>query len=269
MVGIMAKLTEKELQAIRPNRKGEKVFDDGGLRGTVRVSKAGGVSVFFAWRYKFDGRIKDIACGTWPGDSLSAIRRRRDDARRILNDGKDPATQRRIDALQTMAEQKAKMAELVRHRETVRGLFDRWVRLELARRKESSRNELVRGFNKDVLPIIGSMAAEDVTKSHVMKVLDNILARGAQRLANRTLSELRQMFGFGYARDIIKTDPTHRLKKDDIGGKETERDRVLSEDEIRELVRKIPDANLYLPSECAIWIMLSTGCRVGDLIKAT
>lgn len=103
-----------------------------------------------------------------------------------------------------------------------------------------------------------------------MKMLDNILARGARRRANRTLSEMRQMFGFGYARDIIKTDPTHRLKKDDVGGKEVERDRVvLSEEEIRELARKMPDANLYLPSECAIWIMLSTGCHVGDLMKAT
>jgi integrase len=80
---------------------------------------------------------------------------------------------------------------------------------------------------------------------------------------------MRQMFGFGHARDIVKTDPTHRLKKEDIGGKEAERDRVLSEDEIRELARKIPDANLYRPSEYAVWIMLSTGCRVGDLMKAT
>lgn len=102
-----------------------------------------------------------------------------------------------------------------------------------------------------------------------MEVLDNILSRGANLLANRTLSEMRQMFGFGYTRDIIAADPTHRIKKADVGGKETDRDRVLSEDEIRELARKIPDANLYLPSECAIWIMLSTGCRVGDLMKAT
>jgi len=26
---------------------------------------------------------------------------------------------------------------------------------------------------------------------------------------------------------------------------------------------------MYQPSECAIWIMLATGCRVGDLMKAT
>lgn len=40
-------------------------------------------------------------------------------------------------------------------RATVRDLFDRWVSLELAQRKESSRKELVRAFEKDVLPLIG------------------------------------------------------------------------------------------------------------------
>jgi integrase len=116
---------------------------------------------------------------------------------------------------------------------------------------------------------MGHLACEDVTKAHVMTVLDNILARGARRLANRTLSELRQMFGFGYVRDLVKYDPTHRIRKQDVGGKETERDRTLSEDEIRNLARKIPAANLYQPSECAIWILLATGCRVGDLMKAS
>ncbi|WP_434130687.1 tyrosine-type recombinase/integrase [Methylocaldum sp. GT1BB] len=267
----MAELTEKKLQSLKAEDKGKKHSDGGSLQGMVRVKADGKVSVFFTWRYKFEGKAKDLACGTWPNEKLAAIRKTRDQARRVLEEGKDPALERKAEKLEAKAEQQAKVAELQDQlaRLTVNGLFDRWVKLELAKRKESSRNELIRSFQKDVLPVIGKFPAEDVTKAHVMKVLDNILARGARRLANRTLSELRQMFGFGYARDIVKHDPTHRLKKADIGGKETERDRVLSEDEIREFARKIPGANLYRPSECAIWIMLSTGCRVGDLMKAT
>jgi integrase len=202
---------------------------------------------------------------------MPIIRKGRDRARQILDGGKDPALERKAEKLVTKIAQQVNVAALQEQleRPTIEGLFNRWVGLELAQRKESSRAELVRSFKKDVLPVIGHIPAEDVTKGHVMKILDNILERGARRLANRTLSELRQMFGFGYVRDIVKNDPTHRLKKADIGGKETERDRVLSVDEIRELNRKIPSARLYLPTECAIWIMLSTGCRVGDLMKAT
>lgn len=108
--------------------------------------------------------------------------------------------------------------------------------LELSRRRDGGA-EVKRGFEKDVLPKIGMFPAEEVGKVHIIAVLDGILARGANCLANRTLSELRQMFGFGLVRDIVKTDPTHRIIKADIGGQEVERDRVL--DELRQVYRGV------------------------------
>ena len=265
----MKKLTEKELQAIKPALKGKKIFDDGGLRGTIRVTKDGAVSVFFTWRYKFEGKSKDLACGTWPKARLTDIRKNRDHARRILEEGKDPALERKAEKLETKIEQQARIAELKAQDErvTVRALYDRWVTLEINRRKDAGA-ELRRGFEKDVLPAIGAMAAEDVSKAHITGILDAILARGANRLANRTLSELRQMFGFGFVRDIVKIDPTHRIRKQDIGGKEVERDRTLSDSEIRELAQKLPQANFLKSTECAIWIMLATCCRIGELSRA-
>lgn len=267
----MPKLTELQLKALQVDAAGNSLYDDGNLRGTVRVGKTGNVSVLFRWRYLWDGKKKAFTCGTWPNVSLATIRKERDRARRVLEEGRDPGIERKSVKLETKAAQLADMATLQEQltRSTVQDLFDRWLTLELSQRKESSRAELVRAFNKDVLPAIGHIPAEDVTRAHVMKVLDGMLARGARRLANRTLSELRQMFGFGYTRDIVKTDPTHRIKKTDVGGREKERDRNLSEGEIRELATKLQAANLYRPTECAIWIMLSTGCRVGDLMKAT
>jgi len=82
------------------------------------------------------------------------------------------------------------------------------------------------------------------------------------------LSLVRQMFRFAVDRDIIEFDPTASIRKAKIGGKSVERDRVLCEDEIRELYHKLPDANMIPSTECAIWIMLSTLCRVGEISKA-
>ncbi|QJD29878.1 tyrosine-type recombinase/integrase [Methylococcus geothermalis] len=265
----MSKLTEKALLALKPEHKGEKVFDDNGLRGVVRVSKAGEVSVCFVWRYRFEGRQKELPCGTWPKEKMSVIRKTRDQARSILESGKDPAIERQADKLKEKAEQQARLHEIQAQlaRITVRDLYERWCALELSKRKDGGA-EVKRGFEKDVLPRIGEMAAEDVARAHITGILDAIVARGANRLANRTLSELRQMFGFAYVRDIVKADPTHMLKKADFGGKETERSRVLSEDEIFELKCKLPEAHLVLTTEAAVWLMLSTCCRVGELSKA-
>jgi integrase len=218
---------------------------------------------------KAAGHLRDLYLGEMGTDGkrkggIKNLREHLEQQRRIEAEERR-AYESRLEAERREAERQAAIAAA---RITTGQLFARWVNLELAKRKESSRKELVRAFEKDVLPVIGDVPAEEVTRAHVMAVLDNILVRGARRLANRTLSEMRQMFGFGYVRGLVQADPTHRIKKADVGGKETERERALSEDEIRELAKKLPAANLYPPSECAIWIMLSTGCRVGDLMKA-
>jgi integrase len=264
------KLTDAVFCKIKPANTEQLLSDGGGLYVRVRSKEEGG-AISFRLAYRLENKQRWVTLGRYPVMALAEARERRDEYKALVKKGIDPGLEKQNEIQrnrQAQLDEKTRLDKLAA-RATVKDLFDRWATLELAQRKESSRKELIRSFNKDVLPIIGHFPAEDVTRADVMKVLDNILARGACRLANRTLSEMRQMFGFGYTREIVKNDPTHRLKKDDIGGKETERDRILSEDEIRELARKIPGANLYRPSECAIWIMLSTGCRVGDLMKAT
>src|SRR3546814_11703663 len=65
------------------------------------------------WRFKYriNGREKKFALGVYPDVSLSDARRRRDEARRLLADGKDPSlekqrekTRSRIDANNTFGE---------------------------------------------------------------------------------------------------------------------------------------------------------------------
>lgn len=79
---------------------------------------------------------------------------------------------------------------------------------------------------------------------------------------------MRQMFRFAVDRDIIEHDPSASLRKANIGGKTVERDRILSEDEIQLLAMKLPKANLLLTSQTAVWLSLSTCCRIGELLSA-
>jgi integrase len=79
---------------------------------------------------------------------------------------------------------------------------------------------------------------------------------------------MKQMFNFARARQIIEANPCDGLSKAQFGGAKVERDRVLSEGEIRELVAKIPGAKLQKRTEAAIWLMLATGCRVGEISQA-
>lgn len=150
---------------------------------------------------------------------------------------------------------------------TVRGLFELWASVDLRRRKDGGA-ETRRMFEKDVLPTLGSVFVEDVRKGHVVAVTDALLARGVNRMAKMVFSLMRQMFRYAVDRDIIEFDPTAAIRKAKIGGKDTERDRVLSDDEIKALARQLPDAGMSDAAVAAVWIALSTSCRIGELMTA-
>jgi integrase len=270
----MTKIAVKQLEALRAADSGKKIRDEGGLVGTIR-GRAAGVSVKFDWRYRFGGKIKDYTCGTWPKDSLAEIRAERNKARKMLTDGKDPAIEKRIERLKSRAEQvealdkeKARIseAEARKARLNVHELFIRWERLELQRRKDKGA-EVRRSFEKDIFPAIGQIAAEDVTRSMIAKALYDVVERGAPIIARNLLGDLRQMFGFAIKNDWIENDPTSHLKRDDFGRK-IERERILSEAEIKALPNKLAEAQMAEQNKAALWIMLSTCCRVSEISQA-
>jgi integrase len=171
------------------------------------------------------------------------------------------------------AEQEADLVRMQREleehtaRKTVSDLFEHWATVDLIRRKDKGA-EMRRMFTRDILPLIGSIASEDIRKRHITEVTDALLSRGVPRLAKVAFASMRQMFRFAVDRDIVEADPTATIRKVKIGGPDTERDRTLSDNEIRLLQQQIPDARLLATTEAAVWITLSTCCRIGELLNA-
>jgi len=271
----MSKLTVKELEALSTKDHGKKLREDGGLIGSVR-SGASGVSVYFDWRYRFDGKVKQIAVGAWPKLSLSSIRSERDRLKVEVDGGSDPTERRKAERLKVKADQveeiekqQKRLDEIVAQRTklTVQGLFEHWAEVDLVRRKDGGK-EVRRMFEKDVLPKIGSLAVEDVKKGHITLITDPLLARGVNRMAKVIFSLVRQMFRFAVDRDYIEADPTASIRKIKIGGPDTERERVLSRAEIQTLCHQLPNARLMPQTEAAVWIVLATLCRIGELSNA-
>lgn len=270
----MAVLTELGLKSLTDKDDGTSIYD-GSMRGKVRSTQKG-VSVYFDFKYKFQGKSKELSLASWPKTSLKEIRALATAARSNLDDGIDPITLRKTNKLSKAIEETNKRNELnnqllkqiaQNNRLSVNNLFERWEKLDLVNRKDGGK-EVRRMFEKDVLPLIGNMAVEDVRKAHIINVIDTLLSRGVNRMSKLILSLMRQMFRFAQDRDIIENDPTSSIRKAKIGGKDTVRDRYLSEAEIRDLTAKLPSGKLLKTTECAIWIMLSTCCRIGEICKA-
>lgn len=270
----MGKLTVRTIENARPQGKAYSLYDGEGLE--LRVATDGTKT----WRVKYlvkgDNTQKRHTLprryAASSDEGHLSLADARSEARAILALAKQGIDVKKRIADERAAEEERRRREqaareAAARRMTVNDLFERWAELQLAQRKDEGA-EVIRGIRKDVLPFIGKQYADEVRRSDVMAILDTVKARGANRLANRLLSEMRQMFSFAALRQIVPSDPTYLIRKRDAGGKEVERSRVLADDEIRMLSRKIETAGLIPATRHAIWAMLATGCRIGELTGA-
>lgn len=253
-------LSDRKIKLAKPTAKESLLADGRGLY--LRVRPSGAKDWLFI--YTFDKKRRKMGLGSLQNVSLATARAEADKAHDCIAQQIDPQlNQQQLVAKQT-AQREALKAKKTRL--TVEELFGRWEKLNLKERKDKGA-EVRRSFEKDVFPTLGAVAAEDVTKQIIAITLDKVVERGARIVARNMLGDIRQMFGFGISRGLVEHDPTSRLKRDDFG-KKVERERILTENEIKALPEKLKSARMPESSIAAIWIMLSTCCRVGEISKA-
>lgn len=288
----MSKITVKELEALSPGDGGRTLREDGGIVGRVRAGKRG-VSVLFRYEFKLGIDKKDHSLGSWPKKSLAEIRAERDRMRVSVADGIDPAAARTAKRIERQKAVETTLAEAERQRSqslTVQDLFDEWIRNGVARR--DGNKELRRQFEKDVLPVLGHIELRKLTNSDIHAMESKLISRGVVRTAIMTFDNFGQMLRWGderqpWRRLLIDGNPVNLV---DMGKLipdhyEEERERRLSPDEIRQLAHILSRTRAHyaetpagtrhrLPhplkreTELALWICLSTLCRIGELLVA-
>lgn len=267
-MAVLNKLKDATFRNIKAKDSEQLLADGGGLYVRVRSAIDGG-AISFRLTYRIEGKQKWLTVGTYPTMTLKDAREARDLHKTSIKEGRDPALGKQLEKQRQYNAQLAELAENAKQKSrlTVNKLFELWEKLDLVNRKDGGK-EVRRMFEKDILPAIGDMAVEDVRKVHIINIIDKLLTRGVNRMSKLILSLMRQMFRFAQDRDIIENDPTASIRKAKIGGKDTIRDRYLSDNEIKALKKQLPEARLLKTTECAIWIILSTCCRIGELCKA-
>lgn len=259
-------LTDRLIKTAKATGKDEFLNDGAGLY--LRVAPTGAKT--WLYRYKKDNKItKWVDLGQYPAKSLSVARVEAASIKQLRREGIDPIDERnRLEALrQSAIEKESAEAAAIQARATVHAFFERWMRTEITPKRKDQGAEVRRFFEKDVLPQLGSMPVEDVQKRHIFQIIEAIKLRGGNgRMASQGLANLRQMFRYAVETDILKFDPTASIRKDRLH-QANERERVLSAEEIQLLVRKLPAAKIGQQGELALFAVLSTCCRIGELLK--
>lgn len=197
-------LTDVKVRNAKPTDKQVKLFDGDGLFLLVMPpgKKTPNGSKCWRFKYRFAGKEKLLALGTYPEVSLSDARDKRTEARRQIAAGIDPG--------------EARKARKVANAEKAANTF------EVVAREWYGKNEpvwspthavmVISRLEKDVFPAIGKRPVSEIKAPDVLKMLQNIEARGVIETAYRIKIVCGQVFRYATATGRAEGDPTAALK---------------------------------------------------------
>jgi len=259
------KLTVKLIEAAKAREKDYFLSDTLVCSGLmVRVRTSGKKT--FIFRYSLNKRTRVLTIGDAEFVTLQEARIRANSAKALIAQGICPMEKATREIEERELKEKAEHEEALT-RLTFSQAIERWGNLDLSKRKDKG-DEPLRAIRKDFYPSLGDRDLKDIKKADLLKVLDAVVERGAPVMANKLLTDIKQFYRWAYDRDLVEIEPLIRINKKSVGGNETERDRYLSESEVIELHKKLKTLKIVPQVKIALWVMISTLCRVGEFSRA-
>jgi integrase len=221
------RLTDAAIKRLRKPDQGRSEFWDSHTRGFgLRCSASGVRSWVVITRSLQAGQWKQqrVTLGQYPALSLAEARQKAEHAKALARQGEDPSAGVRVERQRQVDDSRNTFS-------AVRTEFlDKYRGRQSRRPAASTLSEMTRVLGAKDFADWGDVALAKLSKRDVLDVLDAIVARGSETMANRTLAYLKLLFGWALERGIIETNPSADVKKP---GSEISRDRVLSRGELR------------------------------------
>ncbi len=193
-------LNDAKVKTAKPREKAYRLADERGMY--LEVSPSGGK--YWRMAYRFEGKRKLLALGTYPDVSLSRARDLRDDARRQLSQGVDPSAAKKAAKQAKFTEATNATSFEVIAREWLAKQEDIWAEVTYGRTESL--------FDRDILPHIGSKPIKEIAAPEVLAMARRIEARGALETAHRAINKCGQVFRYAVATGRAERDPTGDLR---------------------------------------------------------
>lgn len=191
-------LTDTAIRNAKPQPKLAKLSDGGGLQLWIMPNGAK------LWRmaYRFDGKQKLLAIGTYPATELKAARVAREAAKEHLRAGRDPSEQKRLDRITRQESRAATFGSLATE------LRDKKAREGKADGTLEKFDWLLTFANKD----LGKRPIADISAAEILATLRKVEKRGRLETAKRLRSVIGQVFRYAIAAGKVADDPTIALR---------------------------------------------------------
>lgn len=188
-------LTDVSIKNAKPAAKPYKLSDSQGLY--VLIHSNG--SKYFRIDFRFAGKRKTLAIGTYPQTSLKEARDKTYTVKKQIADGIDPSLSRKLD--------KAGVKE-----NTFQAVAEEFLNDNSKRWSYSHQKHIRECFERDVYPWLGNRPLKDLSAVEVLSVLRRISDRGALETAARTKQFIGQAIRYGIANGRAERDVTQDLR---------------------------------------------------------
>lgn len=233
--------------------------DSDGL--TLNVTARGGKVWLF--RYYWSGKQKRMSLGSYPQIGLKEARTRRDEARALVAQGINPYEHRK----------QQRLAVHSAREHTFEAVFNQWVefrRLSLKEGRQSTLSQILRIFNKDVLPTLGGRSIYDINRHDLLDLLSRIEQRKALTTAEKCRTWFNQLFRYALVKiEGLEHNPASDLDVVALPKPPVTHNPFLRMDELPGLMVALRNYGGASQTRLGLRLLLLTGVRTGELRLAT
>ena len=193
-------LSATAINNAKPKDKPYKIADEKGLYLFIQATG----SKLWRFDYRFLGKRKTLALGSYPDVSLSHARDKRDKARSLLASDPpiDPSENRKAE----------KTSKLLDSENSFEVIAREWWQTHMKNKAASHKDKVIRRFEIYLFPWIGSKPIADITAPQILHVVKRIEALNKLETAHRALQTAGQVFRYAVQTGRVIRDVTADLK---------------------------------------------------------
>ncbi|USR63499.1 tyrosine-type recombinase/integrase [Providencia stuartii] len=243
-------LTDIQIRKAKPNDKAYTLNDGNGLSLLIEPNGSKG----WRFRYRFAGKPKMISFGVYGQISLADARRKRDEAKKQLSDGIDPSDARKSE----------KITQKYAAENTFKAVAMEWHASKCSTWSKGYASEILRCFENDVFPFIGSRPIDQLAPLELLAVLQKIEKRGALEQASKIRRRCGEVFRYAVITGRAKYNPAPDLSGA-MNKPETKHFPFLQESEIPDFVKALKNYQGSKITKYATQLLMLTGVRTVEL----
>jgi integrase len=244
-------LSEFKISKAKGKDKPYKLSDGGGLFLLVKPSG----SKLWQQKFRYLGKERLLSHGQYPDVTLAQARRKREEARTLLADGRDPGVQKKLDRIN--AETQA--------RTTFKLVAEEYISNSIERGLAPTTMKKKRWFLLDLASPLHNRPISEITPAELLYLLKSIEKSGRRETAKKMRGAISAVFRLAVVTMRAENDPTFALKDALIPPRVVSRAAITDEKQFGALLRDLEGFTGWRITIEALKFQILTMTRPGEV----